>query len=135
MSQIVLFDTDKHVRTRLSAPMHSDIWAKYQRNALRYLRATGSSPDTISTLEHLPFSCDDVLAVDQMGDIVPTGDHVLALRVPVEVFVEIESERGSWPNRVAEQIPQVAHALGRVGCTIGRVVAEINSTPKTNRLR
>jgi hypothetical protein len=106
-------------------PMDADEWAKYQRNALRYLRATNAPAITFSTLEELPFSCDVVMAVGHMDDIDRTGDHLLSLRIPVEVFVEIERESGSWPNRIAEHIPNVAYALGRIGCTVSHVVAEI----------
>jgi hypothetical protein len=51
--------------------------------------------------------------------------QLLVLRVPVQVFVEIENERGAWNNRIGQGIPQLVHALNRVGCNIKGVVAEI----------
>jgi hypothetical protein len=105
--------------------MDSDTWAKYRRNALRYLRASGASADTLTTLEHLPFSCDEAQESNFSGDVFDTGQHLLTLRVPVEVFLEIEKERGNWSRRIADEIPQVAHALGRVGCNVWRILAEV----------
>jgi hypothetical protein len=123
MSRIFLFGNARDDYAQM--PVNPDAWAKYQRNAIRYLRATGASPETMSTLEHLPFSCVEIYAPDRFGDPEPTGDHLLTLRIPVEVFVQIEREHGSWPNRIAEQIPQIAYALGKVGCKTVRVVAEV----------
>src|ERR1700730_7471315 len=101
----------------------SETWAKYQRNAVRYLRATGTT-EAIETLEYLPFTCETLLTLNAIGDLAPTNKHLMTLRVPVEVFVEIETGQRNWDNRANEQLPKVAHALGRVGCNVWRVIAE-----------
>src|SRR5262249_40826408 len=49
----------------------------------------------------------------------------LTLSVPVELFYEIESEQGDWPNRIAVQYPEIAHALEVVGCKIFRILAKV----------
>lgn len=105
--------------------MNAEEWEKYRRNALRYLHADGASPNTISTLEQLPFSCEWILTEFDYRQLGTTGEQLLVLRVPVEVFVEIEHERGSWPNRIGQSIPESVHALNQVGCNIKAVVAEI----------
>ena len=125
MARLILFGTERNLRYAETIPMERENWEKYRRNALRYLHASGTSPSTISTLEHLPFSCEGILVTDDFNGTFPTDDQLLMLRVPVEVFVEIENERGSWNQRTAQDIPLVVHALNRVGCNIKGVVAEI----------
>jgi hypothetical protein len=81
--------------------------------------------EAIVTLEYLPFNCLEILRQTSMGDLVPSNDHLLELPVPVEVFVEIETGQRNWPNRISEQLPKVARALGRVGCGIWRAITEV----------
>jgi hypothetical protein len=107
------------------APMPSDEWEKYRRNALRYLRASGAPLETVTTLSELPFVCDHIVVPLQTGGVGLHTEHQLKLSVPVEVFVEIERQTGSWANRIAEQIPQIANSVGRGGCPVWRVIAEI----------
>jgi hypothetical protein len=76
-------------------------------------------------LEYLPFTCETLLTLNAIGDLAPTNKHLMTLRVPVEVFVEIETGQRNWDNRANEQLPKVAHALGRVGCNVWRVIAEV----------
>jgi abortive infection Abi-like protein len=125
MTRLFLFGSQKHLRFEMNDPIGADIWEQYRRNALRYLRASGASPGTISTLENLPFSCEWMGYVDEYEGPTRTDKQVLMLRVPVEVFVEIEHERGAWNYRIAQGIPELVHALNRVGCKILGVVAEI----------
>lgn len=126
MSQLILFQSAGNTfsGSYLLKDTPSEAWEKYRRNAARYLRATEQN-EAIATLEYLPFTCNAVCKLNAVDDIVPTGNHLLRLRVPVEVFVEIETGQGNWSNRINEQLPKVAHALGRVGCSIWRVVAEV----------
>jgi hypothetical protein len=124
MTRIFLFGSQK-IQNFATDPIGADLWEQYRRNALRYLRASGASPDTISTLEHLPFACEWIMHLDEFEGYFQTDAQVLMLRVPVEVFVAIENEREAWSYRIAQCIPQLVHALNRVGCKIKAVVAEI----------
>ncbi len=45
-------------------------------------------------LEQLPFSCEWMAFYDEIEGHYRNGNQALMLRVPVEVFVEIELERG-----------------------------------------
>ena len=76
-------------------------------------------------LEQLPFSCEWMAFYDEIEGHYRNGNQVLMLRVPVEVFVEIELERGNWDQRIAQGFPEIVHALNRVGCNIKAVIAEI----------
>jgi hypothetical protein len=125
MSRIILFGGPNSLHFHQTVPIGADVWEQYRRNALRYLHASGASPGTISTLEHLPFSCEWKEQYDEYEGPFRTDQQLLILRVPVEVFVEIEQERGSWNQRIAEGVPGVVHALNRVGCNIKGVIAEI----------
>jgi hypothetical protein len=125
MSQIILYGLENKTRHNMFALEDAEEWAKYQRNALRYLRARSASAATLSTLESLPYSCCAAMARSVSDDLIKTNQHLLTLRVPVEVFVEIESEHGNWSNRIAVQFPEIAHALGRVGCNIWKIIAEV----------
>jgi hypothetical protein len=106
------------------SPMTVDSWEKYRRNAVRYLQACGATPGALSILD-LPFSCNAIIFISDFGDSADTEEQVLILRIPVEVFVEIEHEVGNWNHRMAQGIPEAVHALNRVGCNIKYVVAEI----------
>lgn len=125
MAGLILYGDQKVLHNRETGSTDAEEWEKYRRNALRYLHASGASSGTISTLEHLPFSLEVILQQETFEGWIATDDHLLMLRVPVEIFVEIERERGSWPNRVAQCIPEVVHALNQVGCQIMGVIAEI----------
>src|SRR5712692_1103372 len=111
MTRLFLLGSQKELYFVQTDPVDSDLWEQYRRNALRYLHASGAAPGTISTLEHLPFSCERMCHVDEFEGAFRTDEQVLFLRVPVEVFVEIENERGAWNNRIAQGIPEVVHAL------------------------
>ncbi len=125
MARLILYGTSKRLPGAETIALNVDDWEKYRRNALRYLHASGSSAVSTSTLEYLPFSLEGILVQDNFEGSYLTDDQLLMLRVPVEVFVEIERERGNWPNRVAQGIPEIVHALNQVGCHIKGVVAEI----------
>src|ERR1041384_8278305 len=115
MSRLILFGTNEDLLYAETSQMETEVWEKYRRNALRYLHASGASPSTISTLEHLPFACEGIWVTDDFNGTFPIDAQLLMLRVPVEVFVEIENERGSWNHRRAQDIPEVVSALNRVG--------------------
>jgi hypothetical protein len=100
-------------------------WEQYRRNALRYLRAADAATEAVSMLEHLPFACEWIWGQDRYEGDYQTENQVLMLRVPVEVFVEIDTEGEGWAYRIATCLPQIVHALNRVGCKIKAVVAEI----------
>jgi len=125
MARLILFGTRNSLNHVESNPMDSENWEQYRRNAVRYLRAVNAPPEIISTLEHLPFSCEWILHSDDFEGPFQTENQLLKLRVPVEVFVEIEYERGKWNNRISEGIPEVVRALNRIGCKIVGVVAEV----------
>jgi len=127
MTRYVLSGTKKILNdgSRETLAIEADVWEKYKRNALRYLRAGNMSHQAIATLEELPFSCEEIWLEDQFEGPFPSGDQILFLRVPVEVFVEIERESGNWNQRIAQGIPEVIHALNRMGCKIIGAVAEI----------
>lgn len=125
MSCLLLYDNSNIASTGMFSFVTSETWARYQRNAARYLRASGAQTEVVNTLEYLPFTCDRMEYQNHFDDIIPTGDHLLTIKVPVEIFVEIEKEEKNWPNRKAEHFPIIAHALGRVGCRVWRILAEV----------
>jgi hypothetical protein len=127
MSRLALFGKEGALRYLGGCDFNAinpDIWERYRRNAVRYLQARGAKPDILSTLD-LPFSCEWIFYIGDFGETSDTQEQVLVLRVPVEVFVEIEREAGNWDHRIAQSIPEAVHALNRVGCNIKYVVAEI----------
>src|SRR5713101_5058316 len=134
MSRMVLFGRENCLRylSRCGlSPMTVDSWEKYRRNAVRYLQACGATPGALSILD-LPFSCNSIIYISDFGDSSDTEEQVLILRIPVEVFVEIEHEVGNWNHRIAQGIPEAVHALNRVGCNIKYVVAEIELDAENN---
>jgi len=125
MARLKLYGLRRDSYKTITQQVGVEHWEKYRRNALRYLHAAGASLATISTLEHLPFLLEEIIEEDQFEGPFPTGEHLLMLRVPVEVFFEIEHQGGNWPNRIAQCIPDVVHALNTIGCNIVNVIAEI----------
>jgi hypothetical protein len=125
MARLVLLGDQRNIQRAETVPLEADQWEQYKRNALRYLKACHSSSGTIATLEALPFSCEWITYEDEYEGSGITSEQLLVLRVPVEVFVEIEHELGSWNHRLAQGIPEVVHAVNRVGCNVIGVVADI----------
>src|ERR1700761_1866001 len=103
MARLVLFGKMEIVRGNSETErLPDEAWEKYKRNAMRYLKASGGAPGTIAMLEEVPFSWEVVWHESNFGDMNRTDMELLLLRVPVEVFVEIEREVGHWNQRIAQ---------------------------------
>lgn len=94
MKRLFLFGLSQNHHDGGTDPIEADVWEQYRRNALRYLRASNATPGSILMLEQLPFSCEWMAFYDEIEGHYRNGNQALMLRVPVEVFVEIELERG-----------------------------------------
>ncbi|MGB7285035.1 MAG: abortive infection family protein [Candidatus Acidiferrum sp.] len=125
MTRLFLFGLQENWHYQDTDPLEADVWERYRRNGLRYLRASNAAPGTMLMLQELPFSCEWAVFHDEFEGYTRSDSQVLVLRVPVEVFVEIELERGNWDQRIAQGIPEAVHGLNRVGCNIKWAVAEI----------
>ena len=125
MTKLFLMGASKDLYVAHTDPLGTENWEQYRRNALRYLHASGATQGTISALELLPFSCEWMMHFDEFEGPFRVGGQVLILRVPVEVFVEIEQQRGNWDHVIEQSVPDIAHALNRVGCEIKGVIAQI----------
>jgi hypothetical protein len=133
MARLVLFGKVEVVKGNSETErLPNEEWEKYRRIALRYLKAADGAPGTIAMLEEVPFSWEVIWHESNFGEMNRTEMELLLLRVPVEVFVEIEREVGHWNQRIAQGIPEMVHALNMVGCNIVGVGAQIELDAENN---
>jgi hypothetical protein len=99
--------------------------SKYQatkRTAIRYMKANYVAPGAVDLFEQLPFSLWQ--ATNDFGDDV----EVLYMKVPMQLYVEIEDGVGIWERMSIEGMPEIAHAYKVAGHDLRFVAVQLDDS-------